>query len=582
MTRTTKVGATSGKKADPQAGRVEALRLIALARRARSASKRLALAHQALAVWPDCAQAYRVLLDNYEPDSELAIGLLRLAIKAARQAMGERKLATLEGRFSTDPEAYELLDLQASLSLNARVFGDLEEAIDVAAETFDNDPTDPLRVRFLWVSCLLESQVPENTLDAYELIQESLEVDDEPFEWWLYYRALVLYQLNGDNRKSREALAEAFQENPLLAVALLANAAIEIAKRAGVNLDPAATIEFAAIARPAWSASGNALDWLSGRMSVFTASLEDDRIDDTSDVPPEEPDPTGNNDPREKAGFLTYLAATADSKEERQKFLDKALAETDDSPVTYFLSALLESVPSRKFEFYSLAKDAARRLLGGDPQEGGKDLWKDNTGKDYLMAAASVAYYQWVLGNRLDAINSFVEVLSLNPADDLHVLPLLHVCYLEKRTPEAAHIVRERARREITTHLEAGSDPKDASLFYNLALSVIQSGDGPDEDEAHTRSLVEAAISENPYIPPLLLGDWEMPRSLPTVCEYGEYTEAIDYVSYAKHVWSMTPGALELLRSVADKYETPDEPDFVYVEGEPTRRSTIRDYLGME
>ncbi len=583
MTRTPHWGNFSSKKAPAaQKSRAEAERLIELAYKSRSKRKKLALAHQALSVWPDCAHAYKVLWDNYDPDPQLSVALLRLAVQASQRAIGEQRLSSLWGRFGSEPDTSELLRFEATLALMSRGTGLLDEAIAWAEAVVVHDLQDPLHVRFIWVSCLLEAQAHEKTIKAYSLIHDGLELNDGHTEWWLFYRALVLFQLNGDNRKSREALAEALASGPMLAAALLSDAAVMLAEAVGLDADSRALVEFVNIARPAWQATRGAEDWLSEQLETFKESLEDDRPDPWNESVSSNEDVSRKQDPRVTADFLASMAFMAESPEERKQLLEKALAEADDSPGSYYLSALLETVPARKLEFYTLAREAGQRVWGGRLRKRKGDLWTDPVGRNYILVLAGVAYYQWLLGNRADAIATYEDLLTLNPNDHLHALALLLVCYLEERTLQNAQIARDRSDAKITEYEDAGQESRDSSLSYNYALSLIQIGAADDAGEKDIISALEYAIDENPYIPPLLLGDWEMPRTLPPAWTYGEHSEAIDYVSYAKNVWSMTPGALDLLRETIGKFELPAEPDFVFVSKEPTRQSTIRDYLGVE
>lgn len=563
-------------------GRAEAERLLQLAQKSRSKQKRLSLAHQALAVWPDCAQAYKVLWDTYESDPQLSVALLRLAVQAAQRAIGEQRLTALWGRYASDPDAFELLRFEASLALMARATDLLDEAIAWAEAVVHHDGRDPLHMRFIWVSCLLEAQDPERTIKAYGVVQDGLDLKDAHTDWWLFYRALVLFQLNGDNRRSREALAAALARGPMLAAALLSDAAVMLAEAVGLDLDADALVEFVNIARPAWLATPGAEEWLSDQLDVFKESLEDDRPDPWKVPVSTRKKRSPKRDPRETADVLAHMALMAESPDERKRLLEKALAESDDSPVSYYLSALIEKVPARKLEFYTLARQASQRVWGDHLRKRKGDLWKDPAGRNHLLALAGVAYYQWHLGSRADAIVTYEELLSLDPSDPLHVLALLLVCYLEERTRRDAQVVRDRSDAKITADEDAGQESRDSSLSYNYALSLIQIGASDDAAEQEILGALDDAISENPYIPPLLLGDWEMPRALPSAWTYGEYTEAIDYVSYAKNAWSMTPGALDVLRELVSRGELPNEPDFVEVDKHPTRLSTIREYLGVE
>ena len=565
-----------------QKGRAEAEDLIEQAYKSRSKKKRLALAHQALALWPDCAHAYKVLWDNYDADAQLSVALLRLAVKAAQRAIGEKRLSSLWGRFGSEADTAELLRFEASLALMSRAAGLLEDAISWAEAVVVHDLRDPLHMRFIWVSCLLEAQSPERAVKAYNVVQDGLDLNDTHTDWWLFYRALVLFQLNGDNRKAQEAATDAVAREPLLAAALLSDATLLLAQAVGLEMDTGALMEFVNIALPAWQATPGAEQWLSKHLDAYKESLNNDYPEPWNEPAARTTRRSRNQDPRAMADYLAHLASLAESPEERKQLLDQALAESDDSPVSYYLSALIEPVPARKLEFYTLARQAGQRVWAEHLRKRKGDRWDDPAGRNDVLILAGVAYYQWLLGNRAEAIATYEELLTLNPGDHLHVFALLLVCYLEERTVHAAQTARDRADAKITADEDAGRESRDSSLTYNYALSLIQIGAADEQEEQEILGALDEAIGENPFVPLLLLGEWEMPRALPSAWTYGEYTEAIDYASYAKNAWSMTPGALDMLRDRVAKVDLPDEPDFVEMDQNPTRLSTIKEYLGVD
>lgn len=83
----------------------------------------------------------------------------------------------------------------------------------------------------------------------------------------------------------------------------------------------------------------------------------------------------------------------------------------------------------------------------------------------------------------------------------------------------------------------------------------------------------------NPHTLWLLLDVWELPRRLPQAWTFGDYTEAIDYVSYARQAWEMTPGALALLQEFTVGAPAMEEPDFVPEVIQGDRPTSIGEYL---
>ena len=83
-----------------------------------------------------------------------------------------------------------------------------------------------------------------------------------------------------------------------------------------------------------------------------------------------------------------------------------------------------------------------------------------------------------------------------------------------------------------------------ATWVYSRALlDFRQKG-----DSAAARKALSRARSTNPHVPAYLLGEAELPPTLPEYHGFGDENEAILYVADHQPAWLIVPGALGWLR----------------------------------
>ncbi len=67
------------------------------------------------------------------------------------------------------------------------------------------------------------------------------------------------------------------------------------------------------------------------------------------------------------------------------------------------------------------------------------------------------------------------------------------------------------------------------------------------EEDKDADASLKAALAENKFVPPYLLGRKKMPRNLPDHYGFGDDAEAVLYAYGNKAAWQSTPEALEWL-----------------------------------
>ena len=89
-------------------------------------------------------------------------------------------------------------------------------------------------------------------------------------------------------------------------------------------------------------------------------------------------------------------------------------------------------------------------------------------------------------------------------------------------------------------------DDAAATWAYTHALASFRRN-GPGRTAT---AALKRALRSNPYVPPYLLGEKQLPGLAPELIGLGDEREALDYVFGALSSWQQTPGALEWLARI--------------------------------
>ena len=170
--------------------------------------KRLTLAHQALSISPNCADAYVLLAEEEGDTVSRALDYYQQGVDAGRRALGEDYFSEDVGHFwgllETRPYM-RALHGQANMLWQLRRH---EEATAIYREMLRLNPGDNQGVRYSLLQLLLE-------LDRFEEARTLIaQYEDEYSSTWLYTQALLAFRQEGDSPTSTRALKEALKQNP--------------------------------------------------------------------------------------------------------------------------------------------------------------------------------------------------------------------------------------------------------------------------------------------------------------------------------------------------------------------------------
>ncbi len=194
---------TGGDEGSPSS-RAEAL--LARANRTRDPQGRAELANEAIAAWPDCADAY-VLLAEHAPRRKEALGLYEKGVAAGERALGPEAFQRDVGHFWFVLETRPYMRARLGLAHVLWTVGHREEAVRHLQDLLRLNPGDNQGVRYTLAGFLL-------FLDRDDELDQLLrQYPDEDSAAWAYTRALLAFRRQGDTIEGRRLLKAARKSN---------------------------------------------------------------------------------------------------------------------------------------------------------------------------------------------------------------------------------------------------------------------------------------------------------------------------------------------------------------------------------
>lgn len=218
-------------------------------------TRRAGLAHRALAICPDCADAL-VLLAEQAPTRKEALDLYQRAVAAAERSLGPEFFRQEVGRFWGLIETRPYMRAREGLAHTLWTLGRREEAAAHLQDLLRLNPNDNQGVRYVLADWLID-------LDRDDDLGRLLANYKETTAAWAYTGALFAFRQHGDSPEARERLKAAQKANEHVPAILLGEEPLPLERPSYMRRgheDEA--ICYAQGGLSAWRSTPGALAWL--------------------------------------------------------------------------------------------------------------------------------------------------------------------------------------------------------------------------------------------------------------------------------------------------------------------------------
>ncbi len=219
--------------------------------------RRVELAHKALEISKDCADAYVLLAEETARSLEEAKNLYEKGVKAGERALGPELFEENVGHFWGIIETRPYMRAREGLAQCLWLLGQRRQAIAHYQDMLRLNPGDNQGIRYTLAHCLLHEG-----LDA-ELGQLLDQHKEDTMADWLYTRALWLFRREGASDQANAALKEATAQNHFVPHYLLGHKSLpqRLPDYVGWG-DESEAVSYAAEAIELWRKTPGALEWL--------------------------------------------------------------------------------------------------------------------------------------------------------------------------------------------------------------------------------------------------------------------------------------------------------------------------------
>jgi len=169
--------------------------------------RRLELAERALAISPDCADAYNLLGEEDAGSAEEALDLYRRGVEAGERALGAKFFKANAGHFWGILETRPYMRCRAGLAQSLWELKRHDEALGHYREMLRLNPGDNQGIRYVVLAC----QGDLGRFDEMEEFMSRPQYQDDCAADWLYTKALLAFRREGACAQAAAALGEAMK-----------------------------------------------------------------------------------------------------------------------------------------------------------------------------------------------------------------------------------------------------------------------------------------------------------------------------------------------------------------------------------
>ncbi len=229
-------------------------------------ARRIALAHQALATSPNCADAYVLLAEEEADTAGRALEYYQQGVAAGERALGARTFRDFAGDFWGLLGTRPYMRARKGLADTLWRLDRKDEAVEHYREMLRLNEGDNQGIRYLLLDLLLHL---ERDYEAAQLLRK---YQDEWSATWKYTRALLAFRKSSASAQANQALGEALQQNAYAPAYLIGQKRIPKVLPSYIGLgDENEGIAYAADHLNHWRRTPGAVDWLIEQMKTMPA-----------------------------------------------------------------------------------------------------------------------------------------------------------------------------------------------------------------------------------------------------------------------------------------------------------------------
>lgn len=219
--------------------------------------RRATLAMEALAISPDCADAYLLLAEETSSSVEEACALLEQGVAAGERALGPEPFEEDVGHFWGLIETRPYMRARAALAETLWALDRRDEAVEHQRQLLRLNPNDNQGIRYRQAEWLL-------WLERYEELDELFAAyGEDDAAAFVYTKALAAFRTQGDSPQSKRLLVEAREQNTHVPAYLSGRKRLPARLPDYVGFgDANEAVDYAASAKALWETVPGALAWL--------------------------------------------------------------------------------------------------------------------------------------------------------------------------------------------------------------------------------------------------------------------------------------------------------------------------------
>ena len=223
--------------------------------------RRIQLAREALALSPDCADAYVLLAEEAATTPEEARDLYQQGVAAGERALGPELFVEGVGHFWGLVETRPYMRAREGLAHALWVLGQRQAAINHLQAMLQLNPGDNQGLRYVLAQWLLDTDADAALGQLFD------QYPDDAAAAWAYTRALALFRQQGATETATDALAEALSTNQFVSAYLLGRKRLPPRRPEYIGFgDDSEAIAYAAHATEVWRTTPGALEWLANAL----------------------------------------------------------------------------------------------------------------------------------------------------------------------------------------------------------------------------------------------------------------------------------------------------------------------------